>query len=183
MFAAIAMASILLISGFGLSSASAQTSKNTEIKLITSSSLGTHSVVFQVCAKDIIMRSPEVIITSDSQVKTVKLNKALYSNTCKITSSTIKAFDKDTIQLKKVDKSKINSMINEAEKRLIKIKSEISNTNTELEKIISSIEGNDPTKRENIAKINDLSEKLTELRKDLKDSRNEYYNLLFVLRN
>lgn len=181
----VTLAMILLTSGFGLSSVHAQLSKSnaTEIKLITSSSLGNHSVIFQVCANDYTMRAPEVIITSDSQVKLVKLNKEIAANTCKVTSTIIKAFDKNSIQLKKVDKSKINLMISDAEKRLTNIKSKISDKNTQLEDAYLAFQGlSSSAKPVNMKKINDVTSELVELRRDLQDARTEYYRLLYVLR-
>ena len=183
--ATVTLAAILLTSGFGLSSAHAQLGKSssTEIKLVTSSSLGNHSVIFQVCANDYAMRAPEVIITSDSQVKSVKLNKEIGANTCKVTSTTIKAFDKNSIQIKKVDKSKINLMIGDAEKRLTNIKSKISDKNTQLEEAYLTLQSaNTSAKPASLKKINDVTSELVDLRRDLQDARAEYYRLLYVLR-
>ena len=181
--AAIAIASILIVSGFGLSSVSAQTSQKTQIIVKVPTTLGNYSVVFQVCAQDTVMRAPEVILSSDSATKNVKLNKVIEPNTCKTTSTLIKAMDAKTIQIKKVDKSKLNTMITAAENKLAKIKSNISDKNSELEVILDALPGgNNPMKPENMKKINDVTMKLSELRKELKDAKSDYYNLLYILR-
>jgi len=73
-------------------------------------------------------------------------------------------------------------MVTVAEKNLAKVKGEISATNDELDAFLESIPGNAPTKAENIKKLNDLTDKLSELRKQLKDARGEYYRLLYILR-
>ena len=179
----VAIATILLTSGFGISSAHAQTSQRTQIIAKVPSTLGNYSVVFQVCAQDIIMRAPEVILSSDSEVKNVKLNKVIDANTCKTTAALIKALDDKTIKIKKVDKSKLNSMITTAENRLSTIKSKISDKNDELQTTLESLPGgSSPLKSENVKKINDITTALSELRKELKDARAEYYRLLYVLR-
>ena len=130
------------------------------------------------------MRAPEVIITSDSQVKKVQLNKMIASDTCKTTSATIKALDSDTIHVKKVDKSNINKMIASKEKRLVNIKNEISIQNDNLTALLESLPGgSNEMKPENIKKVNDLTTKLSELRADLKEVRSSYYELLYILRS
>ena len=181
---AIALASILLISGFGLSSVSAQTSSSqTGIKTKVPTSLeNKYSVIFQVCATNNTMRAPEVIMSSDSEVKRISLNKSITANTCTTTATTIMANDANTIKIKKVDKSKINTMITVAENKLIKAKSEISKKNAELGELLASIPNNTPTQSTNIQKINEISTKLTELRKELNDARTEYYRLMYILR-
>ena len=181
---AIALSSILLLSGFGLSSsAHAATGSTSTIIAKVPSTLNNYSVIFKVCAGDQTMRAPEVILSSDSQVKNVKMNKAIASNTCKTTSSMIKALDSSTIKIKKVDKSKINTMINAAEKNLSKIKSEISAKNIELEELLLTLPGgNTPTKPSDVKKLHDITTELSELRKELKDARSEYYRLLYVIR-
>ena len=122
---AIALASILLVSGFGLSSASAQTNKQITVQAKIPTNIDNkYSVIFKVCAGDNVMRAPEVIMTSDSATKNVKMNKSIAANTCKTTGATIDAFDKNTIKVKKVDKSKLNKMITSAETNLATIKGE-----------------------------------------------------------
>ena len=180
---AIVMATILLTSGFGLSSAHAQTNSQISIKAKVPSTLDNkYSVIFQVCAGNNIMRAPQVVISSDSEVRDVKLNKTIAKDTCKTTATTIKALDPNTIKIKKVDKSKINTMITAAEKKLAKVKAEISATNDELAELAGTIPGNSPLAKEQIKKVNDITSKLVELRKELKDARSEYYRLLYVIR-
>jgi len=177
------MATILLTSGFGLSSAHAQTNSQISIKAKVPSTLDNkYSVIFQVCAGNNIMRAPQVVISSDSEVRDVKLNKTIAKDTCKTTATTIKALDPNTIKIKKVDKSKINTMITAAEKKLAKVKAEISATNDELAELAGTIPGNSPLAKEQIKKVNDITSKLVELRKELKDARSEYYRLLYVIR-
>jgi len=180
---AIALASILILSGFGMSSAQAATGSTTSIIAKVPSTLNNYSVIFKVCAGDQTMRAPEVIVSSDSAVKNVKLNKVINANACKTTATMIKAFDSNTIKIKKVDKSKINTMITAAEKNLAKIKSKISEKNIDLEELLTSLPGgNNSLKPENVKNVNALTTELSELRKELKDARSEYYRLLYVIR-
>ena len=129
------------------------------------------------------MRAPEVVMSSDSEVKRISLNKSIAPNTCKTTATMINAFDSDTIKVKKVDKSKINTMITVAEKKLVKVKKEISATNDELATLIAAIPSDYSLAGKQAKQINDVTSKLVELRKELQDARSEYYKLLFILRS
>jgi len=128
------------------------------------------------------MRAPEVIVRSLDEVKNVQLNKVISKGICTTTATQLTAFDPANIKIKVIDKSMLNNMITQAEKNLIKTKSEISKTNAELQALLESVSGNSPTKQSDIQKINDMTSKLVKLRKDLKDARTDYYKLLYVLK-
>ena len=179
----VGLVGVLLTSGFVIPAANAQTNKQISILAKIPSGLeNKYSVIFQVCADDTIMRAPEVVISSDSAIKNVKLNKVISPNTCRTTASVVDAMDANTIKVKKVDKTVLNKMITSAEKNLAKIKAEISKTNDDLNSLLDTIPGNVPTKSENIKKVNDMATKLSELRKNLQDARQEYYRLLYILK-
>ena len=142
-----------------------------------------HSVIFQVCAGDAVkMRAPEVIVSSHAEVKTVHLNKAIGKGTCTVTATQIKAFDPAKIKIKVINKAKLNTMIDQAEKNLIKSKSNISKENIKLQDLMETLAGNAPTKATDISKINEIISNLVEFRKELKDARSEYYRLLYILK-
>lgn len=142
-----------------------------------------YSVIFEVCSSDSTnMRAPEVIVRSLAEVKTVQLNKVLAKDTCTITATQLSAFDPANIKIKVVDKTKLNKMIDQSEKNLIKTKSEISMTNADLQALYQSLGGNSPTKQLDIQKINDLTSKLSDLRKELKETRADYFRLLYLLK-
>ncbi|GBH34194.1 hypothetical protein NZNM25_09850 [Nitrosopumilus zosterae] len=180
-FVAVLTASLLLA---GPSHAFAASSPSSRILAIVPTSVeNIHSVIFEVCASDTVnMRAPEVIINSLAEVKNVKLSKVIAKGTCTTNAAQLSAFDPANIKIKVIDKSKLNTMVDQAEKNLIKIKSDISKTNAELQGLLDNIPGNTPTKKDDIAKINDLTSKLSELRMQLKDVRSEYHRLLYILK-
>ncbi len=142
-----------------------------------------HTVLFQVCAGDAVnMRAPEVIVTSFAEVKTVHLSKVISMGTCTTTATQIQAFDPANIKIKVINKAKLNTMIDNAEKKLIKIKSNIALQNNNLQELLNTIPGNTPTKVVEISKLNEIGSNLVDLRKELRDARSEYYRLLYVLK-
>ncbi|QLH03336.1 hypothetical protein C5F47_07140 [Nitrosopumilus cobalaminigenes] len=187
MFAAIALASILLISGFNLPAVDAQlnpTVKKVKIANVagqapifqSESRTIAYTYVFEACAGDKPIRSPEVVVSSDSEVRSVKLAIDLSPNACQVSATQIKAASPDTIKGKLFTKDTVTKMANTAEKRLGDIKVLLSERNTALQKLVKS-----PDSPENTSKLVKLSSEIVELRKELKDARAEYYRLLFII--
>jgi len=83
--------------------------------------------------------------------------------------------------MKVVNKAKINTMIDQAEKNLNKVKAEIAATNDKLSALLSSIPGNSPANSSEVSLVNEITLKLKELRKQSSDARSEYYKLLYVI--
>lgn len=141
-----------------------------------------HTVIFQVCASDSVnMRAPEVILKSLKEVKSVSLSKSVAKGTCTTSATQIAAFDPGNIKIKIIDKSKLNVLVDQAEQKLIKIQSSIAKNNDQLQDLLLVLPGNSPTKVSDISKINEITSQLSDLRKELKDARMDYYRLLYVL--
>ena len=182
-----AIASMLLISGFNLPGADAQTTPS--VKTVKITNIGSQGkiyesqprtigyvYVFQACAGDQLIRSPEIVVTSDSEVRSVKLATDLSANACQVSSTIIKASSADTIQGKLFAKDTVTKMVNNVEKRLSGIKIMLSEKNLELQKTVKQ-----PDSDTNTSKLVKLSQEIVELRKELKDARSEYYRLLFLI--
>ncbi len=170
---------VILLVTISLSPVQLQT---TSIMAIVPSTENTHSVIFQVCAGDTIMRAPEVRISSDTEVKTVKLSKEILPESCRQTSAIIKATDSKTIKMEKVDKKNINIMITEVDEKILNIQSEITKKNAELEELIARIpEDKSPSHSVN-AKINNIAVEISKLRNQLHDVKMEREKLLVFLK-
>lgn len=176
---AILFGSIILFVVLGLSPVFKQT---TSIMAIVPATENNHSVVFRVCAEETIMRSPEVKISSDIEEKNIRLSQEIQPNTCRQTASTIKASDPSTINLKKVDKTDLNKMVTEAENKVLKIRSEISDKNAELEKIVATIPEDRPAQITINQKVNTITLELVQLRKELQEAKNDYDRVLALLK-
>ena len=182
-----AIASMLLVSGFNLQAVEAQTSPN--VKTIKIASVAgqdpiyksqpktiAYMYVFEACAGDSSIRAPEIVVTSDSEVRSVKLATDLSPSACQVSSTIIKAASPDTIKGKLFTKDTVTKMVNNAEQRLANVKMMLSEKNVELQTIIKQ-----PDSAANTSKLVKLSEEIVELRKQLKDARGEYYRLLFLI--
>ena len=185
--AAVTLATILLTSGFGLSSAYAQTSPS--VKKVVVASVGSqgkvfeslprtiaYTYVFEACAGNTAIRAPEVVVTSDSEVRSVKLAVDLSPNACYVSSTKIKAANPETISAKLFTKDTVTKMVNNAELRLANVKAMLSEKNIKLQDAVKK-----PKTDANTSEIVKITEEVVELRKQLKDARAEYYRLLFLI--
>ena len=80
--------------------------------------VSSYHVVFQVCANDLTIRLPEVIISSDSETRYVKLVDRIPANTCEVNAGKIKAASADTIQLQLVNKGGVTKKLTELETKV-----------------------------------------------------------------
>jgi len=74
-----------------------------------------YHVVFEACAGKQEIRAPEVIVTSDSETRFVKLVEKLLPNTCETNSVQIKTGNPDSIKLDLVNKGGVTSKITQLE--------------------------------------------------------------------
>ena len=185
--AAISLASILIVSGFNLQAVEAQTSPSVK-KIKIANVAGQDPIfksqpktiayvyVFEACAGASPIRAPEIVVTSDSEVRSVKLAIDLSPSACQVSSTIIKAASPDTIKGKLFTKDTVTKMVSNTEKRLANVKMMLSEKNIELQTTIKQ-----PDSTTNTSKLVKLSEEIVELRKELKDARAEYYRLLFLI--
>lgn len=147
------------------------------------SSGSVYTLIFQVCAtNDVDMRAPEVVISSDSAVKNVKLNKIILKGTCTKTVSSIKANDSASLAIKVIDKTKLNKMIEKAEQSLEKIEKEIADINNQLQAKYNALTGEIKNGSPEANEINGLVSKLSELRTQKVQLKLEYYELMYIIK-
>jgi septal ring factor EnvC (AmiA/AmiB activator) len=127
------------------------------------------------------MRAPEVVISSDSEVKIVKLNKIILKDTCAKTVSSIKAIDPSSIVMKAIDKTNLNKKIEKNEKEFEKLEIEIANVNDQI-RIKSNLISWQFPDYELAKEINGLAMELSELRKQKDQLKFEYYELIYKIK-
>ena len=181
----ITIASILLTSGFGISSAHAQTSNTASVRDIfisaqTQTVAGTSSVayynyIFEVCAKKVPLRSPEVIISSDTEVKSVKLARSISANTCEMTGAKIKAGDQSTIGATIVGKEGLSEQANALEVKIADLRGKIQEQKAKLK---SYAEFN-PNEKQKL--ITESIDKISDLRKELREVKSDYHRILYLI--
>lgn len=175
------VAATLLLSGTQV--AFAQTMPTAKIiSIVPTSTDKLHTVIFQVCAgSETSMRAPEVVVRSLAEVKSVNLNKIIAKGTCTTTATQLSAFDSKNIRIQVIDKTVLNKLVDRAEQKLIQLRTDIALTSDGLQDMVASMPGNTPTQKTEIVKINEVSSKLSELRKEIRNTQSEYYRLLYLL--
>ena len=185
---AFAIASMLLISGFSLPAVYADESdpvvKKIKIAPVAaqeaiyksqSRTIG-YVYIFEACAGDDPIISPEILVKSDSEVRSVKLATDLGPRACQISSTIIKAASPDTISGVLEPEYTLIKMAIDNGKKVSDIKIMISEKNTELQSTIKQPESDAKT-----SKIAKITGELVDLRQQLKDARSEYYRALFLI--
>ena len=135
-----------------------------------------HNYVFKVCAFDEKIKFPEVIITSDSETKSVKLPRDVSTESCNTTAVKIRASDPDSISSRLLNHGGVTETIAELEEKITSLKSGI----TEQREKLSSINDESPSS-DRAKKVSAIHKKITEIRNELKDFRADLQKYLLLL--
>ena len=130
--------------------------------------VNSYNYVFETCAGDKNVRAPEIIITSDSEVKSIKLASMLKSGQCRTTSTIVKASNPDAIYAQLLNKGGITKTINDMELRLADLMSQLRQEKN----LLSSSKDDTKKTSETIQRITDLKNEINSQRYDL-----QKYNL------
>lgn len=143
------------------------------VKFDTNMPAAAYNYVFQVCAYDKVVRAPEVLVSSDSEVKNIKLANKISSNTCTTTSTSIKASEPNSIKAILLNKGGVTEKINSLESKANELKQQIDSEKLKLDQLIKT--------QASSSEINQATLKITELRKDLTSAREELNRYMFAL--
>ncbi|AJW70795.1 hypothetical protein [Nitrosopumilus adriaticus] len=91
----------------------------------TSTSISGYAFIFDACANDKVIRTPEIYVTSDSETKQVKLGSMINANSCYTSSVLIKAANPESITAKLLNKGGISEKISSLETKVADLKSQI----------------------------------------------------------
>lgn len=138
----------------------------------TSPPFASFKVIFEVCATNLPLRSPEIILASQSATNYVKIANDIPANTCEINAGTVAAINPETIELTLVNKGGITEKINQLQNKVSELKKSLESEKSKLSARIQ--EGNVEKQRERISSI-------VELRSELNQAREELNRYLFAL--
>jgi len=135
--------------------------------------------VFEVCAKDKTIRAPEVLVTSDSEAKTVKLAQKIMSDKCYTSSAKIKATDPKSISATLTNKGAISDKLTELEANIADIQQKLAI----LKKPLSDVTKQDAAMlSEDVKKkTTDTTNEISKLRAELNLAKGELNKYLFAL--
>ncbi|MCV0431380.1 hypothetical protein [Nitrosopumilus sp.] len=137
--------------------------------------INTFNYVFKVCAIDEKIKSPEIIITSDAETKSVKL-RDVQTTSCYTTAALVKATDPDSISARLLNHGGITDAITELENKIATLKSEIT---VQREKLLSINDESPSTDR--AKKVSAIHQKISDVRTELKSVKYELQKYLLFL--
>ena len=131
-------------------------------------SVGSYDYVFEVCASNRTLFSPEILIRSDSETKRYEMAETVAPNFCILSATVIKAASPDSITATLVSKGDVSQIISS-------LSEQVDSLSMQLQDAKKSF-GKDNT--ENNKK---QGQKIAELRKQLNDAKADLYRIHFAL--
>ena len=138
--------------------------------------INTHNYVFKICAFEEKIKFPEIIITSDSETKSVKSPRDVRPDSCNTTAVKVKAIDPDSISSRLLNHGGVTEVIAELEEKIKVLKSNITEQRTKLSSINDDVPSNDRAK-----KVSAIHKKISDIRNELYDTRAEMQKYLLFL--
>ncbi|MHA7648198.1 hypothetical protein [Nitrosopumilus sp. S4] len=148
-----------------------------EGKLSTDPRVVNYLYVFEACANEKTIRLPEVLVTSDSEAKTVKLAKRILANTCYTSSAIIKATDPASVSGVLTNKGVITDKITELESNVLDLQKQLDTKKKSLGELTKSTTLSDENKK----KVSDTTSEIVKLRADLNLAKGELNKYLYTL--
>jgi predicted nucleic acid-binding Zn-ribbon protein len=149
---------------------------NAGIQQTTPQTVG-YQVIFEACANDISVRVPQVIISSDSEVKSIKLSDQIIHNTCQTSVAQIKASNPDSVMATLYNKGGVSKKINELESTVKTLQEQISTEKSNLALYVNQVPKPEDIKQ----KVAESSTKIVDLRKNLNNAKAELERYFFSL--
>ena len=145
-------------------------------EVITAKKVSEFNYVFQVCSNGDVIKSPEVIISSDKETKSIKLSRDVLAKSCNTTAVKVKASDPDSITSKLLNQGGVTEIITELETKIENLKDNL----TQQREKLSSINVESPS-TERAKKVSGLHKIISDIRMELKDTRAELQKYLLFL--
>ena len=131
-----------------------------------------YKVLFEICAKDLPIRAPEVILSSQTATSYVKLATKIPANACEINTGIVAALNPETIQITLVNQGGITQKITQLENKVADLQQKLDSEKVKLSNRIQ--EGNTEKQNERIDSI-------AKMRTDLNQAKEELNRYLFAL--
>lgn len=136
-----------------------------------------YSFVFEACASQKNVRAPEIIVTSDSESKSVKLATMLEAGKCRTSSVIIKASDPSTISGKLLNKGKITGTLDGIESKIASLQEQLATER----KSLSDLNKITPRPENYGIQVSETNKKISEIKKELTSSRSELHKYMLFL--
>ena len=136
-----------------------------------------YNFVFEACSKSSLIRSPQILISSDSETKTIKLSEQINPKSCQLSSTTIKAMEKESIKANLVKKTDLSLIVGQLELRLNKIQEELAAE----KKSLTDLTTQNPKPSDYQKKVSEKTSKIVSLRNELTSARAELQRNQYLL--
>jgi len=136
-----------------------------------------YNYIFDACAKSALIRAPEVLITSDSETKSVKLSERISPNSCLTSATMITATDTNSIKAIFVKKNDISLIVGELETKVKDIQDVLAKEKKELTELAKQ----DPQQADYVRKISEKTDNITTLRNELNSARSDLQKNQYAL--
>ncbi len=143
-------------------------------KLVSLKVSSGYHVVFEACAEDQGIRAPEVIVTSDSETRYVKLVERLLPNSCETNSVQIKASNPNSIKMNIANKGGVTAKINQLENKVKDLQEKLAAEKAQLGVKVKDTKEVDDATSTRISQI-------VGMRSELNQAREELNRYLFAL--
>ena len=135
-----------------------------------------HNFVFEACAKSRVIQYPEILISTDSETKSIKLSAPLNPGSCQISSTMIKATDTTTIKANLVKKTDLSLVVSQLEKKVTALKDKLATEKKSLTDLAKQTSTPDYQKR-----IGEKTDLIESLRNELNQARAELQQNQYLL--
>lgn len=123
--------------------------------------------IFEACAKSSFIRSPQVLVVSDSETKSVILSESMQPKSCQMSSTVIKANDMNSIKSSMIKKTDLSIIIGDLESKVATLKDTLAKEKKEL----ASLAQQSPQPTDAAKKISEKTDKIISLRDELNSAR------------
>ena len=132
---------------------------------------------FEACAvKDNIL-SPEVLVRSDSEAKSIKFEESLNAFSCQIGSTVIRAADKNNIQGTVVATGEISKLLTELDSNVFMIQESIAKD----KKALLEITNQRPTPDDFEQKVSEITNRILNLKNELNQAKEEFKIIKYMV--
>jgi len=139
--------------------------------------ISTYNYVFEACAKFKTIDTPEILIISDSETKSINLVQNIPANSCKLGTTQVKASDTNSIKASFAKKTDLTIIANELESNMIKIQEKLTAEKKEL----ADLADQDFHSEDDYKKISEKTNNIVLLKKELDIARADWQKNQYVL--
>jgi len=136
-----------------------------------------YNYIFDACAKSALIRAPEVLVTSDSETKSVKISENISPNSCQTSATIITATDTNSIKAIFVKKNDISLIVGDLESKVKTIQDVLAKEKKEFVELVKQ----NPQPTDCAKKVSEKTDKIITFRNELNSVRADFQKNQYAL--